>query len=148
LDHALPLEIAPGLSIGLAPLAVIVLLKMVAYLDRPAERERDLGDIAHIVTTYLEDDDERHWASETYYPSFDEAGAYVLGRDLGELAEPCHRDQAEKFLGLVGDRESWHYTKFWRRGPDNWRSDEDTAELHLEAFRAGLNGVRYEAGVE
>lgn len=147
-DHARALEVAPGLTIGLAPPSVIMLLKMVAYLDRAAERERDLADIAHIMTSYLEDDDVRRWASETYFPDFELASAYVLGRDLGEIAKPQHRDQAEKFLDLVGNREDWHYAKFSQRGPDTWKSNEDKAERHLEAFRAGLDGVHYGTDAE
>ncbi len=52
LRHAGPREgvafdVDEGLSVPIAPVPVIAVLKMISYLDRPAERERDLRDLAH-----------------------------------------------------------------------------------------------------
>ncbi len=45
LDHS-ALDLGNGLSIGILSIPLIVFLKIVSFLDRPVERERDLADIA------------------------------------------------------------------------------------------------------
>ena len=40
-----------------APPPVVALLKMVAFADRPAERERDLVDIAHLLDAYVNEEE-------------------------------------------------------------------------------------------
>lgn len=52
LERRLPIAIAPDLTIDVAPLAAVALLKMVAYQDRPHDRERDLEDIGHLLEEY------------------------------------------------------------------------------------------------
>ncbi|MCA9619915.1 MAG: hypothetical protein KC731_12910 [Myxococcales bacterium] len=38
---------------------VIAFLKMRAWLDRPAVRTKDLGDLAHLLAGHVGDDDDR-----------------------------------------------------------------------------------------
>ena len=54
-SHNRPIELRPGITIAVADLEVIALLKIVAYLDRGAEREHDLQGIAFVLEEYIED---------------------------------------------------------------------------------------------
>lgn len=56
------IEIESGFSIRVAPVPVIAVLKMISYLDRPAERERDLHDLAHILDKHVAPGDDRRFA--------------------------------------------------------------------------------------
>ena len=53
LSNTVEIALARDLSIAVATLPVVALLKMVAYLDRPHERRRDLTDIGFLLEEYL-----------------------------------------------------------------------------------------------
>jgi len=48
-------------SVEVAALPALVMLKIVSWLDRPYERDRDLGDLARMLSRALDDWDERRW---------------------------------------------------------------------------------------
>ncbi len=103
--------------------SVLTLLKIVSYLDQPAVRHKDLDDLAAIVEVYGEDG-ERRFSDEVLDAGVDynEAGAYLLGRDLARLCtEHDEGDAVERFLDAVrqsdeGDEEpSTRAERFARR---------------------------------
>src|ERR1700737_870431 len=59
LEKSIPFEIEPGLSIPVAPVVVISVLKMISYMDRPPVRERDLHDLAYILDNCVPPTDDR-----------------------------------------------------------------------------------------
>ena len=59
--HAVSRTLAPDIVLRVAPPAVVALLKTIAYCDRPAERERDLGDFAELLERYVGEDDDRRF---------------------------------------------------------------------------------------
>lgn len=81
-------------EVRVASLSGIVLLKFIAYYDRPAEREKDLQDILFIAQNYLDTGaDEKLYARDCDLledESFDYemAGARILGRDLASIMVP------------------------------------------------------------
>lgn len=126
-DHvfqdAVERELAQGLVGKVVPLVVLTLLKIVSYLDQPAVRHKDLDDLAAIVEVYGEDG-ERRFSDEVLDAGVDynEAGAYLLGRDLARLCtEHDEGDAVERFLDAVrqsdeGDEEpSTRAERFARR---------------------------------
>jgi predicted nucleotidyltransferase len=89
-ESALP-EHVGDLVVPMASVAACVLLKFVAYNDRPAERARDLVDIVQCFELYGDEpDDRRYGIGEPEVDgtpvSYDEAGAYLLGREVVALA--------------------------------------------------------------
>ena len=79
------------LVVPIASVAACVLLKFIAYNDRPAERVRDLIDIVHCFELYGDEPDARRY--EIGEPevdgtpvSYDEAGAHLLGQEVAALA--------------------------------------------------------------
>ena len=64
LTHYVRVSLDPEHSIDVATVPVVVILKMAAWLDRPAERDRDLHDLAHLFNEYLEPNAPRRWSDE------------------------------------------------------------------------------------
>ena len=82
--HAAPLALGDSASIAVASLATLVLLKMVAWLDRP-DRRKDLADIGAALEGALAPDDERRWDRALALPDdYHAQSAFFLGRSVAE----------------------------------------------------------------
>jgi predicted nucleotidyltransferase len=136
-----PVEIAPGVLLQVASVPVIILLKMVAYLDRPFERADDLKDIAQVVPNYLAADDERRWTDEVFAAGvdFDGASAFVLGRDLHGLLDAEEAATVRTFLARARDEADGAGTqrRLVEAGPVRWRQEPETFFKELGAFEVG-----------
>ncbi|MEX2347731.1 MAG: hypothetical protein WD511_00810 [Balneolaceae bacterium] len=77
------------LEFKVATLPAILLLKLIAYDDRPEKRTQDPQDIAQIIENYFEVEKEMIW--EEHHDLFDEEseldeiGARVIGREVSEI---------------------------------------------------------------
>ncbi len=106
-EHAQPEELAPGLSLPVVPIPGLVLLKIVAYQDRPEERARDLIDVVYCFEHYEETLGESRRFDLTGITvegqplQFGEAGAYLLGIDVAKLAKPKSLMAVHKFLDRI-----------------------------------------------
>jgi len=75
-------EVAAGVSVLVASLPAIIVLKMAAYLDRPAAREKDLEDLAVILerlaalgpATWSRDVAEANLRLQAFKSGFDSGG--------------------------------------------------------------------------
>ncbi len=138
--HAEQRKVVHGYTAWVAPPRVVAMLKMSAYCDRPAERERDLEDIAHLLASYVDDDSDRRW-DEAVDQEFDLAPAYLMGLDVGRTLETeTHRAVVERFMSRVEDSESSIHAQMLRRGPATWRHEENALARRLAAFTLGLEG--------
>jgi predicted nucleotidyltransferase len=102
-------EVAPNLRLPVVTIPGLVLTKVVAYMDRPEERARDLIDIIYCFGHYeaivgqsrrfdhagTEVDDEP--------VTFEEAGALLLGLEVAALAKPKSLDIVRRFLDMIPD---------------------------------------------
>ena len=130
-----------GQKIDLASLPVLVLLKMVAWLDSPARRTRDLGDIAAALERSLAADDLRRWDEGGPLAGleldFEDQGAYLVGHELRGIAGPVHRERVESFVSRVADPDGVPFAQMVRA----WEARREDAEARLEAlFRAFRRG--------
>jgi len=131
-------QATPEHEVLVASPAVIVILKMVSYCDRPSERERDLEDITHLLDAYVDEDCERRW-EDAAECEFDLAPAFLLGLDVGhKLTAPTHHTVIDSFLERIGNDDSPQHALMSRRGPKHWQSESHALSRRLEAFRAGL----------
>ena len=111
---------------------------MVSYCDRPAERERDLEDITHLLDTYVDEECERRW-DDTAQCEFELAPAYLLGLDLGRTVTlPEHSAVIDSFLERIGNDDAPNHALMSRRGPKQWQSESHALSRRLQAFRAGM----------
>src|SRR5271157_2192560 len=128
-DHAFAeaeaIKINDSLTIQVAPAAVLVLLKIVAFLDRPHERQRDLEDLRGILTQYKEGSD-RLFSDEVQAANLSDFGltnAFLLGVDLRALCTAEEAAVVETFFARVSNEAeapwmlfvSWLSVK-WRTG--------------------------------
>ncbi len=120
-----------------APPQVVTVLKMASYCDRPAERERDLVDIAHLLDSYVDEYSSRLW-DEAGDCVYDLAPAYLLGMDVGRLAADPHYALISRFLDRVGDPEATEHAQMQRRGPTDWKWQQEPLKLRLDSFKIGL----------
>jgi predicted nucleotidyltransferase len=85
MPNAVDVSIGPDLVVPMVPVALYVLLKLVAYVDR---RERkDLASVLHCLRHYREDDDARYGLEhENELVPFECTSAYLLGQDARPFA--------------------------------------------------------------
>ncbi len=112
LASAPTVKLAPGLEVHVPLVPVLLMLKLVAYVDRPLERARDLHDMAVCLTRYVDDVDERRFTSamSTLDLHVDAQGPYLLGQDLRGHAGDAERDVLDRFFTLAKDSSGNHLT--------------------------------------
>ncbi len=142
MDRALTIQVAAGLMIRVAPLEVIALLKMVAYLDRPLERDRDLEDIAFILDEFIGARDDRRYADEILDLGlkFEEISPFLLGRSLAEFVNEQERKSVEEFIQLVKGVEDRTRTQAGMlvSAPLSWNRDPEELLVRIAAFERGF----------
>lgn len=135
-DHNVRIAIDERHSVRVAATPAIVVMKMVAFLDRP-DREDDLTDIAQVVERYLGPVDDRRW---TLPVDFDDASAFALGTDVGLMIDERERPLVMEFLARAKDESDRHLTHalLIRNGPWYWREHPEALLDRLAAFEKGI----------
>jgi predicted nucleotidyltransferase len=140
-EHAAALHIAPDLDVRVAPIPVLSVLKMIAYLDRPEVRAKDLGDLAHIMYGYVGDDSDRRFSVEVPddLTEYEDVAPYLLGRDIGKLVDLEERRRILDFVTKIDDeaRGPGPLARMSILGPPAWR-DPDAVLERIRAFRRGM----------
>ena len=141
---AVEYAVAPNLSVKVISLPVLALLKIVAYLDNPYEREKDVEDLATLLTRY-EPDDAARFSDEVLDAglSYDTAGPFLIGKALRALCSNEEAALVENFLSQVDHEESRSFNIFARTL--NTATDEASASrAHtlLEALTLGFRSNR------
>jgi len=121
----------------------VALLKMVAYLEVPSERGRDLEDLALIFEDYPPGDNTRRFLPEVIDSSlgYVQSGAFLLGRDLATVIDTPERAEAEAFIAKALAENDPHATlaKLTRAGSSAWRAHPEDVPALLLALRQGLD---------
>ncbi len=92
------------LEFKVATLPAILLLKLIAYDDRPEKRTQDPQDIVQIIENYFEVEKEMIW--EEHHDLFDEdselieIGARVIGREINQIISE-NRTLKERVLNIL-----------------------------------------------
>jgi predicted nucleotidyltransferase len=124
------------LSIAVPSVALIALLKMAAYTDRPDDRVKDLKDLGHVLEGYPSLDEDRVYSPEIFDEGLDvpQSQAFILGRELREICAAEDRAIVEQFLQLTADGAGW--SRFVSLSP--WPNDEERLRRKIEALRMGF----------
>ena len=140
-QHAVAVRVAADLEVRVAPTRVISVLKVIAYLDRPEARAKDLGDLAHIMYGYVGDDSDRRFSVEVPddLTEYEDVAPYLLGRDVGAVVDPEERRSVMDFVTTINDeaRGPQLLARMSILGPPAWR-DPDAVLARIRAFRRGM----------
>ncbi len=142
-DHvfatAQPVQLAPDLALKVISSTALMLLKIVAFMDDPQRRVKDLDDIRGILVQY-EADSDRTFSDVVIDAELQDYGlapAFLMGLDLRAL---CSNDEARivyKFLDAMNEANpSW--MAFVRARGVGEHVEED-ARAQLDTFRRGFD---------
>lgn len=136
-DHvfasAIEMDLSADVRIRVAPASVTALLKIIAYMDDPYRRAKDLQDIEIILGRYAAGS-HRLFSDEVFdaeLPDFNMANAFLLGLDLRRLATNEEVECVEQFLErFMGSEE----------GLDAGDSGIGIFHGQIRALQIGFNG--------
>lgn len=130
--------------VDVAELAVIVVLKMISFLDRPNERQRDLEDLHSALKLALDADDDARWSDEMVESGVlhEHHGAYFVGRRVGTIVDERHLVSIHRFLSDAVDPGGRRYPEMLRAA--NLVAKDPAAYVadRFAAFCKGLDHVR------
>jgi predicted nucleotidyltransferase len=139
-------EVAPGLRVRVVTAPALVVLKIVAYQDRPHERGKDVADVVEVFERYEEDDARRFELIGTAVDgapiAFEEAGAYLLGIDAARLARPKSREVIGAFLARFTDEYAEPVSRVLAE-EKRIHSDDRRAQIYrlFRVFGAGFESL-------
>ena len=135
-------ELAPGLTLKVIPAVVLMLLKIVAFLDDQQRRAKDLLDIRSILGLY-EDNSERIFSDVVLDASLTDvslANAFLVGVDLRVLCTMDELAVVHEFVKTIRDEARPAWPAFVRAARATQR-DEDLARAQVDAFDAGFRSM-------
>lgn len=131
------------LPIRVIPPVVLMLLKIVAFLDDQASRAKDLFDIRALLSKY-EADSDRVFSDavlDAQLSDFSLANAYLLGLDLRSICTEEEVETVRKFLSIVSDDTKPAWLGFVRAAPRPGERSEEIAQLQINTFREGFEAA-------
>jgi len=135
-------QLDDSFAIPVTRVHAIVLLKMIAWLDRPYERIKDLEDIWFLWDTAVSDDDDfRH---DPAHPigaaglAYDDHGAFHIGWQLGRVAAVPHLHWTRRFLDAMRDDETAEFGRLVRASRLLGDDAPERVRARLIAFERGL----------
>lgn len=134
-----------AVTVDVASLPALVVLKIVSWLDRPSDRAKDLSDLARVLEHALGDDDERRWDPEQpVYASgleHEDQGAFFVGHALAQIMGAPHREKIEEFLARVGDPDGAGFALMLREA--RYGGEDPEAKLAASRrFERASRGIR------
>jgi predicted nucleotidyltransferase len=146
LDYAAPV-LVPGhaQTVYVASLASLVVLKMVAWVERPFIRNKDLGDLAILLEQALAADDDRRW--DRAHPlgaaqlEYDQQSPFFVGLSVADIAQRAHRMCVETFLERISNEQhAWHAVMA-REARYVGDDTEERVARALAAFESGFRSA-------
>ena len=135
--RAVEVTLPGGMITRVAPPIVTALLKIIAWVDDPHGRAKDLQDIRIVLRRYEQDSD-RLFSDAVFdaeLPDFEFANAFLLGLDMRALATGNDARLVEEFLRrLLAQAEDGRFDDESDFGMKNFGGQ-------IGAFRKGFTGV-------
>jgi predicted nucleotidyltransferase len=136
---AQPVEFSPDLTLRVISSTALMLLKIVAFMDDPQRRVKDLDDIRGLLTQY-EADSERLFSDVVIgagLADFGLATAFLLGIDLRGLCTPEEAEIVNAFLAAMDENNPAWMSFVRARGVGDHVEEE--ARAQLGAFHQGFS---------
>jgi predicted nucleotidyltransferase len=134
---AVPVSFAEGVQYRVAPPSVIALLKIIAFMDDPHGRRKDLLDVGELFRRYDASTD-RIFSDDVFAAELEEieyASAFLLGKDVGAIATEEEGVLLSAFFKAQGisDEELGQLDRADKEQREAFRFQQ-----HLRAFRKGI----------
>ena len=122
-------------------------MKLIAWKDRRHRYRKDAQNLGFILSVYLDAGNQRRVYEEGGDAidlldedfDYDQAGARLLGRDVGQILTDRSRAAVEEILeGQAGSLRDHPIVEDMIAGGENFHSDFDHALSMLEAFKRGI----------
>jgi predicted nucleotidyltransferase len=147
LECARDQDVASDLRLPVVSIPGLILTKVVAYMDRSAERARDLIDLLYCFERYEQAAGESRRFDhagiqvEGKTVTYEEAGAFLLGIEVATLAKPKSLDIVRRFLDMIRDEFAMPLSQILSEEKRLVDSDERRSVLYrlFRVFGAGLN---------
>lgn len=141
-ERSVSVHITADLTVRVAPVPVVVVLKMVAHMDRPGERQRDLEDIGYVFEDFVGPDAKERYSDIVFERglTYEEVSPFLLGQEISAIVNVAERDAVQRFLGAVEDEGDPRgaQAQMARLGPASWRRDPEQLIRRLNAFKQGF----------
>jgi predicted nucleotidyltransferase len=142
-EHAISIELAPGLHVRVVTIPTLVMLKLVAHRDR--SKTDDLTDVLFILEHYsrneLEDrifDELADQLASGELP-FELAGSFLLGRDVATQCRPSSRPEVAGILDdLLSDEAPLTHLVAPQLDEEGWQKRFDFITGLFRRFREGF----------
>ena len=142
-DESPEVSLAEGFALPVAPVAVLALLKMTSYLDRPAERGKDLEDLVYILTEYIGPEDPRRYSDVVFEAdlTYEQVSAFLLGRQMRKFAAPNDQTVIQRFIVRSRDAGDPYGTRARMADalPPTGGDKEEELLVLIEVFERGLS---------
>lgn len=138
-EHAVEMQVSPEVSAKVIPPTVLLLLKVVSFLDDPHRRAKDLEDI-HGLLRFYERDSERVFSDAVFAAQLSDVEfvpAFLLGADSARLCRPEELALIERLLVKLSDPSSLEFSKL-SRYEGLLEPSEERLKLRLDAFWQGF----------
>jgi predicted nucleotidyltransferase len=134
-------ELTPGLRIKVVPLPVLALLKILAFMDNPHARQKDIEDFFELLQRYEQDGD-RRFSGAVFDAgvNFEQAGAFLLGMDVAPLCTPDEALAVGNFISQGGDEAHLAFAARRHYWPEAYDSSDVAVESLFGAFSLGFHG--------
>jgi predicted nucleotidyltransferase len=138
---AQPVEFSPDLTLNVISSTALMLLKIVAFMDDPQRRVKDLDDVRGLLTQY-EADSERPFSDVVIDAGLADFGlvpAFLLGIDLKALCTPEEAAIVNAFLAAMNENNPAWMSFVRARGVGD--HVEEDARAQLDAFRKAFEQI-------
>lgn len=143
-DHAFaeaqPVTVADDLVLRVIPPVVLMLLKIIAFMDNQQRRSKDLFHIRALLSRYEADSDRVFTEAVTDGGlDYSLASAFLLGRDLRALCTEDEMELVRRFIMFVRDEDKspwWAFVKASHRAGER---EEEVAREQLRTFSKAVS---------
>ena len=131
-------------TINICTIPSVVLLKLIAYDDRPEHRSKDPLDISSIITEFPHIESDLLWEAYSYLYdqdiSHEEIGTIVLGSEVGKLI--CQNENLlNRVLGIVQDGIDLNNALAERMIIDSEKETVSEKQHLLRLFKRGIENI-------
>ncbi|MCA8975962.1 MAG: nucleotidyl transferase AbiEii/AbiGii toxin family protein [Planctomycetes bacterium] len=113
--------------------------KIAAWLDRPYDRSKDLGDVALLLEDYVDDDEPRRFDEPALEGrDWDVRPAFLLGMDLRAICTRRHEERIREFVARVEDPSRREHFWLLDAAPAHWHADATALPRRLRSLLDGL----------